>query len=213
MNNKNLGAKLNTLLGKQKRKRVINPKEIRFDLKDELPQFFTAFHKAVPLFHDEMCLTNPEDRARGYEATTFNSKLSQCLREEFGVSLRKAKYGRHLVYLKGYIVLFKKLDKHNRPMNVPTKNSESIGNQIQGNLFNCEDDGTAPIIFFGYSQNKFGEYTNPRFVYIDEDQVKWIINEQQVVSDAKPATDLFNSQPSAGVRIKPGVKVAKRKAE
>ncbi len=75
-----------------------------------------------------------------------------------------------MLRVNGYIMLFKKLNSKNMPMNVPTRFSSSIQNQEQGYLFDMYDNGTEPILFFGYNKSRFGEIINPKLVYIDENK-------------------------------------------
>ena len=211
MENINYSAKVILLPDSKKRKRIINPKECQQDLKGILPLIFKAFHKAVLRFNEEIRLTAPEDRLRGLEALYFGSKMMQCLREVFGNDLRRGKYGRMLLYVKGYIFLFKKLNKKGMPMNVITKSSVSIAFQLEGNLFNCDEDGSSPIVTFGYKKSKLGEITHPQLVYIDEGKIKWIIDEDNIVKDVQQSSDIFSPQPSGNISIKTGAKVTKKK--
>ena len=57
------------------------------------------------------------------------------------------------------------------PMNLRTKMTDSIENQLQGRLFQDDEDPTAPILFFGYKKNQFGELVDPKLVYIEEYKV------------------------------------------
>ena len=182
-------------------------------MKDELPLLFRAFHNAVLKFNEEVGLTSPEDRIRGFEATYFNAKLVQCLRELFGNDLKYGKYGRVILFKNGYVCLFKKLNSRGLPMNIRTKNSVSIGNQLQGNLFNCEDDGSSPIVIFGYSKDKLGALIRPRIVYIDEERLKWTIEENQIVKTTGTSLDLFPPQSSDRMSIKPSALPPKKKVE
>lgn len=201
----NSPAKLGNLARIKKRKRVINSKECQNDMKDVLEYLFSAFHKAVRMFNDEISKTPILYRARSMEASYFNSKLLQCLGEIFESDLKCGKYGRRFLYKNGYIVLFKKLNGKHMPMNIKTKLSSSIENQMEGNLFNDEEDGTSPIIFFGYSKSKFGEITHPQIVYIDEGMVKWRLDESLIqlhkVNIDSPI--ITPQRPSGNVNVKP----------
>ena len=207
----NFGAKIQTLPECGKRKRIISVKECEVDLKDVLPLLFTAFHRTVPRYMKEVAQTSPINRVRGFEAIIFNSKLAECLREIFGDSLKRGKFGRILLYKNGYVILFKKLDKKGQPMYIRTKSAVSIANQLQGNLFNKEDDGTSPIVIFGYTMNDFGEITRPKLVYIDEEKVKWCIDETQLGLKVEAQMELFPPQSSSQIAIKPHAKLAKKK--
>lgn len=210
MNNNLLTANVGVLTERRKRKRIINPKECQFDMKEALVQIFTAFHKAVELYNSEISFTNPQDRTRGMEASYFNSKLMQCLRSFFGTNLKRGKFGRMFLYKNGYIVLFKKLGKDGKPMNIRTKLMVSIENQLEGNLFNSEEDGTSPIIFFGYSKSKIGELIHPRLVYIDEGSVKWTIDEEQIIPEKE--INLFSNEVhfAETPSVKPKLKIVKK---
>lgn len=160
-----------------KRKRVINAKELKFDMKENLLKLFLVFYDALKKFNAEIEATPLEARGRGFEASYFNAKLRQCVQNVFGESWYIGKYGRFLLNLNGYIVLFKKLDKNFRPMNIRTRLAEAISNQQMGNLFDPSDDGSEPIVFFGYRKDVFGIICEPQLVYIDEGKVRWRITE------------------------------------
>ena len=208
----NSSAKVDIFSEKRKRKRIINPKECQYDMQDALRQIFMAYHEAVKLYNSEIGLTNPQDRTRGMEASYFNSKLMQCLRAYFDTNLKRGKYGRMFLYKNGYIVLFKKLGKNGKPMNIRTKLTDSIENQLEGKLFNSDEDGSSPIIFFGYTKSRMGELIHPRLVYIDEGTVKWTIDESQITPENE--VNMFTSiAPSSGhPAVKQHLKI-KKKAE
>lgn len=199
-------TKVGTLNGIKKHRRVINPKECQNDLNDILGDLFTAFHKAVKTFNSEVANTPVEYRARCMEATLFNSKLLQCLGETFGADLKRGKYSRRFLYQNGYIILLKKLDGNGMPMNIKTKLSSSIANQQEGNLFNTEEDGTSPIIFFGYKKNKLGELKSPQIVYIDEGVVKWVITENMITEKKQDIPNIISQEPSGIVAVKASAK-------
>lgn len=210
MNNKVLSAKLGDFHQTSKRKRLINAKKCQFDMQEPLVLIFNAYHKAVELYNSEIRLTNPQDRVRGMEASYFNAKLMQCLREVFPYNLKRGKYGRMFLYSNEYIVLFKKLDKNGKPMNIRTKLSSSIENQLQGNLFGNEEDGTSPIIFFGYSKSPIGEMIRPRIVYIDEECIKWTIEEKDIFPQKEAILFSVHTPEEAHVSVKPHLKVKKK---
>ena len=199
-------TKVGTLNGIKKRNRVINHNECQNDLKDILNELFLAFHEAVKMFNYEIVFTPIEYRARCMEATLFNSKLLQCLGQKFGTDLKCGKYGRRFLYEKGYIILLKKLDRKGMPMNIKTKLSSSIANQQEGNLFNTEEDGTSPIIFFGYKKNKLGELKSPQIVYIDEGVVKWVITENMITEKKQDIPNIISQEPSGIVAVKASAK-------
>ena len=145
--------------------------------------------------------TPPEARMRGFEAHLLNVKTIQSIQQYFSRDWKTGKYGRFMLYVKGYIILFKKLNKNDMPMNIRTKMTDSIENQLQGRLFQDDEDPTAPILFFGYKKNQFGELVDPKLVYIDENKVKWAIN-KPATEGLKPAVVLKPSVPAASVSLK-----------
>ena len=195
---------------KRKRKRIISATEFKYDLDSILLQLFTAFHKAVDLYNNDIRRFNPQDRVRSFEATFFNTYMMQSLREIFGTDLKRGVYGRIYLYTHGYIILFKKLDKHNMPMNVRTEHIVKIENQQEGYLFGDEEDVEAPIVFFGYFKSRIGEIGHPKFVYIDEERVKWILEEDNVIQSQE--LPLFTSVQEVQ-HVKPKVKVKKKISE
>ena len=68
-------------------------------------------------------------------------------------------------------------------MNIPTKYSLSLTNQQQGSLFDKDDNGSEPILFFGYNKNRFGEIINPKLVYIDENELRFTITEDDIAQN------------------------------
>lgn len=173
-------AKVNKTAEPAKRLRIINNKECENDLREHLNQLFDAFYDAVRNYEKEIVLTPFPARCRGFEASLFNSKMLQSVQARFKENWTFGKYKRFMLRVNGYILLFKKLNSKDMPMNIKTRFSSSINNQEQGNLFDTNDDGMEPILFFGYNKSRFGEIINPKLVYIDEDKVKWIITEHDI---------------------------------
>lgn len=184
----------------KKRNRIINGKECLFELKDALPQIFQAYHEAIKLYNIEIALTPPTARIRGFESQVLNAKIIQCIQKEFPENWRRGKYSRIMLSINGYIIFFKKLNKYGMPMNIKTTFNDNITNQCQVSLFDS-DDVTSPILFFGYSKNNFGEITNPRIVYIDEDKVKFEIHESDIKRKTKIET-IHTLKPVSHVKLK-----------
>lgn len=163
-----------------RKRRIISKKECLHDLKDELQTMFKAFREAVKLYEQEVVLTPPESRVKGFEASLLNSKMTQCVQKHFPSNWRFGKYRRFILRVNGFNILFKKLNKKNMPMNVRTKLVDAIANQLQLSLFDDYPEVIDPIVFFGYQKDKVGGITNPKLVYIDENQVRWGIDEAEV---------------------------------
>lgn len=185
---------------KQKRKRIISAKECEIELGSILTKLFEAYGDAVKQYNKEIVLTPPEARMRGFEAHLLNVKIVQSIQKYFSRDWKTGKYGRFMLYVKGYIILFKKLDKNDMPMNIRTKMTDSIENQLQGRLF--QDDETQQLLFcFWLQKNQFGELVDPKLVYIDENKVKWAIN-KPATEGLKPTVVLKPSVPAASVSLK-----------
>lgn len=93
------------------------------------------------------------------------------------------------------------------PMNIKTEHFLKIENQQEGYLFSEEEDCIAPIVFFGYSKSPIGELTNPRLVYIDEEMVKWTMDEHDVI----PQQEITLFTPLAEIQtVHPKIRVKKR---
>lgn len=165
------------------RRRLATIEGTKFDLKEELPLMFKAFKEAHELYEEEVVNTPPLARVRGFEASLLNSKMLQCIQQYFPNNWKFGKYKRFTLRLNGYIILFKKLNGKNRPMNVNTKSVQRIAQQYSLPLFNEETYVEEPILFFGYRKNKVGVISEPKLVYIDEDQVKWIITDEGLSMD------------------------------
>lgn len=187
--------KLDQKAEKAKRKRIINAKECETELREHLIKLFEAFWNAVRNYEREIVFTPYSARCRGMEASYLNSKIIQSMQDAFSGDWKFGKYKRFILRLKGYIMFFKKLNSNDMPMNIPTKYSSSLQNQERGKLFDEYDDGSEPIVFFGYNKNRFGEIINPKLVYIDEDKVRFTITENDI---ATTNSDLsINAQPAS----------------
>lgn len=198
---------INKSTEKIKRKRIISAKECEIELGSILSRLFEAYEDAVKQYNKEIVLTSPAARMRGFEAHLLNVKIVQSIQKYFSSDWKTGKYGRFMLYVKGYIILFKKLNKNDMPMNIRTKMTDSIENQLQGRLFQDDEDPAAPILFFGYKKNQFGELVDPKLVYIDENKVKWAIN-KPATEHLKPTVVLKPSVPTtASVSLKDTNKV------
>lgn len=190
-----------------KRKRIISAKECKIVLRTIIARLFEAYDDAVKQYNKEIVQTPPEARMRGFEAHLLNVKIVQSMQKYFCGDWKTGKYGRFMLYVKGYIIFFKKLNKNDMPMNIRTKMTDSIENQIQGSLFEGDEDPIAPILFFGYKKNKLGELVDPKLVYIDENKVKWTIDRSTIIEHVKPTVTL---KPSVPVTAPVSMKVAKK---
>ena len=77
-------------------------------------------------------------------------------------------------------------------------------------MFNEEEDGSSPIIFFGYTKTRFGELRNPRVVYIDEGKKRWELDESMLEIPAQSSLDIVPPQPTGVVSVKSALKIKKK---
>jgi len=166
---------------RQNKRRLATLQGVEFDLEKELPKLFLAFNEACRLFDEEVVQTPPNSRARGFEASLMNSKMIQCMQKYFPNECRFGKYRRFTLRINGYIILFKKLDRRNRPMNITTKSVQAISNQLSLPLFSEREHVDEPILFFGYNRTRVGDLSEPKLVYLDDEQIQWVITSNDVV--------------------------------
>ena len=159
------------------KRRLASEEGCLIDLKVELPMLFEAFEEASENYNNEIVMTPPEARCRGFEASLFNSKLIQSIQKFFPWNWKYGKYKSFILNSNGYLILFKKLDNKGMPMNIRTKIVESINSQRMGSLFDEFVSIESPILYFGYKKNRLGTISQPQLVYIDENQVRWTIEE------------------------------------
>lgn len=162
------------------KRRMISKKECLHDLEHELRTMFKAFSEAIELYEKEVVLTPPISRGKGFEALFLSSKMMQCIQKHFPDDWKFGKYRRFILRVKGFNVLFKKLNNKDMPMNVKTVLVDAIANQLQLSLFNDSPEVVDPIVFFGYRKDKFGNILNPKLVYIDENRVRWVIDSTDI---------------------------------
>ena len=159
---------------------LANFEACRIDLKTDLPLLFETFEEALAKTNKLISNFPPTSRARILEASIIQSCFAEFLFKNFG---DKAFYGKHkrlVLRLKGYIILFKKLDRKGLPMNITTTNVQSILNQNKTlDLFADSVYSEDPILYFGYQKTKLGELVNPQLIYIDEEQIKFSIGENE----------------------------------
>tara|TARA_Y100000815_G_C13253039_1_gene466316 strand:- start:177 stop:848 length:672 start_codon:yes stop_codon:yes gene_type:complete len=165
---------------RQNKRRLAKLEGVKHDLKNELPLLFQTFKYAYELYESEILNTPPLARARGFEASLLNSKMIQAVQKYFPDKWVFGKYKRFTLRTKGYIILFKKLNQKNRPMNIKTNSVNAISNQISLPLFNEDSYIEEPILFFGYKRDRFGNISEPKLVYLDEDKVRWAITSKDI---------------------------------
>lgn len=168
---------------RQNKRRLATEDGAKIELKNELPLMFMAFKESYELYENEIVKTPPEARARGFEASLLNSKMIQCVQKHFPNNWKFGKYKRFTLRTNGYIILFKKLDKNNKPMNIKTKSVQAISHQLSLPLFSEMNFIEEPILFFGYKKDRIGNISEPKLVYLDEERIKWIVTVDDIKID------------------------------
>lgn len=174
---------------------TVSYKDCLSSLKDVGGEIFTAYYEAIELYNKEIQLTPIEARGR-MKSAYLNAKIIQCMISRFPKDVRYGKYRRFILRKNGYQLLFKKLDKYGKPMNIKTKLVNSINYQLFDERLVSE-----PFIYFGYSENSFGEIVNPKLTYIYKGEVKWIIDEANFHRNIPNNINLIN-EPEIKIRIK-----------
>lgn len=192
-------AKLNNL---QKRKRIISVKECQHDLKDVLILLNEGFHEALQKALTLVKNVPPHARCRGYEATICNSCIVESMQKMFPQNWYWGKFKRFYIRIKNYIILIKKLNSNNMPMNITTLLANRINNQMQGDLFGKDDNGMEPIVIFGYTKDALGISYVPKLVYIDDGILKWVIPTSDISGSSCVAATINPVPPNLGVRLK-----------
>lgn len=194
-----------------RKRRAVSLEECRLELKEELPLLFKAFKEAFMSYEKEVVMTRPEARARAFEASLLNSKMIESIQNHFPNKWKFAKYKRFVLNVSGFVILFKKLNGKDMPMNIKTQAVNAISNQLTLPLFSTFGTMENPILFFGYRKDKTGNIFDPKLVYIDEGKVKWTITSNDVGNTGRSITiDPIDTTPVTPV-IKGGLQKRKSK--
>jgi hypothetical protein len=72
------------------------------------------------------------------------------------------------------------------------------------------DDVLEPILFFGYKKDKFGDITEPKLVYINNNNVIWTITADDISTTRKLSIGNFSEESKISPAV-PKIKTEKRK--
>jgi len=169
-------ANLDTRNELTKKRRLISREEFETDMKPFLQKLGNVFVQTKEDFNNNLRFFPPGCRVRNLEASVLNASFIKNFNEAFPNKGKFGRYKRFIINLNGYILLFKKLNNKNMPMNISTKNVNSINSQLSLNLFGDLDFGSEPIIYLGYKKDHLGMIGNLTFVYIDENKIKWTMD-------------------------------------
>lgn len=164
---------------RQGKRRLATLEGVKVDLKDEIPLLFEAFEEARRLYDQEVAQTPPFARGRSFEANLYHAKIVQCMQKKFPDKWESGRYGRYVFRINGYIILCKKMNDNNFPMNIRTDHSDAISHQLSLSLYDSGGYLEEPILYFGYKENDVG-FELPQLVYIDEGKVKWVMESENI---------------------------------
>lgn len=189
-------------------KRVLAVNETcKIELKNDIQLLYKAYEEALIKTSTVLSIIPIHSRSRILEASVIQSCFAESLMKNFPEKAIYGKYKRLILRLKGYLILFKKLDKNGYPMNIKTNNIQSILNQnLTLDLFSESDYNDEPILYFGYQKNRIGEYVNPQLIYIDEGEIKFSINEADIQIGLNFTS---RKQENESIEIKPKLKINK----
>lgn len=191
----------------QGKRRLADIKECQSELKEAFKMLIDSFNEAKILADERLAIYPVHMRPRTLDAIIIQSCFVEVVSRNFSGKVILGKYKRVIIKIRGYLILFKKLNKKMFPMNIRTKNVQSMLNQNQTlSLFDETDHEEDPILYFGYQKNKFGEYTSPQLVYIDDSTVKFLIShgENQIPIPFTQDVNLENNK--AKVEVSPKLK-------
>lgn len=179
-------------------------------LRQNAVQIFSAFDEALDKYNVEIQQTSPLARTR-LDSPLLHAKITDSFIATFPENTIIGKYRRIIFRYVGNgnkcQLIIKKLSKSSRPSYISTRLSNTILSQGQCELFDGEESAKRePLLIFGYTKDRFGNLTNPRIVYFDEEPV-WEI----VPSDFAPA--LPNMDSVEYIEVKPKRKQREKKAE
>ena len=192
------------------KRRIVTERECKYDLNKELNVIFLAFWEAVKMYEEDIVRTPPEARPRGFDASLMQAKMIQCFQKYFPESWRFGKYKRFILNINGYIILPKKLNGKDMPMNIKTQHTTSIANQLQLPLFGESTATINPIVFFGYKKSKLGEILDPKLVYIDEEKLQWTITASDNTTTKNIVTSTTKTDSSDLLTINQDLKVRRK---
>lgn len=188
---------------KQGKRNLATEHACKVELRKELRLLFKTFYEALENANNALSLFPPYSRSRTLEASIIQSSFAEILMKNFDNRAFYGRYKRLILRTDGYLVLFKKLNTKGHPMNIKTMNVQSILNQSQVlDLFADSEYNEEPILYFGYQKNRYGQYTNPQLVYIDEDKINFTIRENDVEIQVPKQEEEFVSRVGVTPKLK-----------
>ena len=98
----------------------------KLELNKEIQLLFTTYEEALDKANKALSFFPPHSRSRALEASIVQSCFAENLLKNFSDKAFFGKYRRLILRVKGYLILFKKLNNKGYPMNIKTINVQSI---------------------------------------------------------------------------------------
>lgn len=176
----------------------------KVELKNEIQILFKVYEEALEKANESLSMFPIHSRSRTLEASIVQSCFAEVLIKTFSEHAFFGKYKRLILRVKGYLILFKKLNRKGYPMNIKTLNVQSILGQSQIlDLFADSDYNDEPILYFGYQKTKIGGYQNPQIVYIDDGKIIFTIGEKDIQAELPFSKPVVNKEI---IEVKPKLK-------
>ena len=122
----------------------------------------------------------------------MNERIKGKVFDAFGDKAKMLRYNRFGLFIGGYAILFKKLDRYGRPSNIRTQNSVMLTTQGKLNFV-----GEPEIIHIGYVVSPTWD-SNPRTyaVKIENEVVQWSINLLSIGGSSSAIVPIANTPTS-----------------
>lgn len=154
----------------------------RFELlmSDHIPMIVEQLESAYESMHDELLGRSPSYMNHLSKSVRMNEQIRGKIIDLYGDKVKRLSYNRFGLFLEGYVFLFKKLDKHGMPSNIPTRNSVMLTSKGKLNF-----PGEPELIFIGYNTDPgWNGIKIIKAVKILDHEVQWWSNLTALASKA-----------------------------
>lgn len=144
---------------------------LRFEgvMEEHIPRIISVIEEAFDAMSDEISGRSPSYLNHLSRSNRMNEQIKGRITDEYGTTVKRLPYNRFGLFIGGYVILFKKLDKFGRPMNIPTTNSIALTGQGVLNF-----PGEPEIIHVGYTVDPSWEAIRKiNAVKVEDQQVVW----------------------------------------
>lgn len=149
-------------------------------MNDHLPVIVDIIENAFEKMQNELNGRSPSYKNHLSKSIRVNEQIKGRITDEYGKLVRSAGPNRFGLFIEGYLVLFKKLDKYGRPSNIKTRYSQLL--KMQGRI---NFPGEPEIIYIGYVSDPGFDYIKKiSAVKLDDQEVIWSTNLRTLVSKA-----------------------------